>query len=51
VLRAVAQGRITPEEGHRVSMIVESRRRSWESIELDERMTELESRVAETKKR
>jgi len=48
VLRAVASGDITPQEGQHMSTIVEARRRSWESVELAERMTELETRLEES---
>ena len=49
VLRAVAEGKITPAEGRHLSAIVDARRRSWESVQLDARMTNLEANLPKRK--
>ncbi len=42
ILQAVANGSITPNEGERVSSIIEARRRSIETIDLEARISQLE---------
>ena len=44
ILQAVANGSITPNEGERVASIIEARRRSIETIELEVRISQLEGR-------
>lgn len=44
ILQAVANGSITPNEGERVASIIEARRRSIESIDLEMRISQLEGR-------
>lgn len=43
ILQEVVYGNITPNEGERVSAIIEARRRSIETIELEERISKLEA--------
>lgn len=43
ILRAVATGNITPNEGERIAAIVEARRRSIETIDLEARISHLET--------
>ena len=43
ILTAVAAGDITPNEGERVASIVEARRRSLETIDLEARISSLEA--------
>lgn len=43
ILQAVAAGNITPNEGERIASIVEARRRSIESIDLEARISQLET--------
>ena len=45
VLEAVANGEITPHEGQSVSAIVDARRRSWESMEIEEQIADLQDSV------
>lgn len=42
ILQAVASGDITPNEGERIAAIVEARRRSIETIDLESRISRLE---------
>ncbi len=42
ILQAVAAGDITPNEGERIVSIIEARRRSIESIDLEARISQLE---------
>lgn len=42
ILQAVANGSITPNEGERVASIIEARRRSIETIDLEARISQLE---------
>lgn len=44
ILQAVANGSITPNEGERVASIIEARRRSIETIDLEVRISQLEGR-------
>jgi Family of unknown function (DUF5681) len=44
ILQAVASGSITPNEGERVASIIEARRRSIETIDLEARISQLEGR-------
>jgi hypothetical protein len=43
ILQAVATGDITPNEGEKIASIVEARRRSIETIDLESRISQLES--------
>ena len=43
ILQAVATGDITPNEGERIAAIVEARRRSIETIDLEARISRLET--------
>ena len=43
ILQAVANGTITPNEGERIAAIVEARRRSIETIDLEARISRLET--------
>lgn len=43
ILQAVAAGNITPNEGERIASIIEARRRSIESIDLEARISHLET--------
>lgn len=43
ILQAVASGDITPNEGERIAAIVEARRRSIETIDLESRISRLET--------
>ena len=43
ILQAVATGDITPNEGERIASIVEARRRSLETIDLEARISQLET--------
>jgi hypothetical protein len=43
ILKAVAIGEITPSEGEKIASIVEARRRSIETIDLESRISQLES--------
>ena len=43
ILQAVASGDITPNEGERIAAIVEARRRSIETIDLEARIRRLET--------
>jgi hypothetical protein len=43
ILQAVAIGDITPNEGERIASIVEARRRSLETIDLEARISQLET--------
>ena len=44
ILQAVAAGDITPNEGERMAAIIEARRRSIETIDLEARISQLEAR-------
>jgi hypothetical protein len=44
ILQAVVDGDITPNEGERIAAIVEGRRRAIETVELEARIAELESK-------
>lgn len=44
ILQAVATGDITPNEGERMAAIIEARRRSIETIDLEARISQLETR-------
>ena len=44
ILHAVATGDITPNEGERMAAIIEARRRSIETIDLEARISQLETR-------
>ena len=44
ILQAVVDGDITPNEGERIAVIVEGRRRAIETVELEARIAELESK-------
>ena len=44
ILQAVVDGEITPNEGERITSIVEARRRAIETFELEVRIAELESK-------
>ena len=50
VVQAVGEGEITPEEGQVLSNILESRRKSIETVEHEQRLGELEERVNTTNK-
>jgi hypothetical protein len=50
VVQAVGEGDITPEEGQVLSNILESRRKSIETLEHEQRIGELEKRVNTTNK-
>ncbi len=43
ILQAVATGSITPNEGERMAAIIEARRRSIETIDLEARISQLET--------
>lgn len=43
ILQAVANGNITPNEGERIAAIIEARRRSIETIDLESRISQLET--------
>jgi hypothetical protein len=45
VLKAVAGGELTPEEGASVTTLLEARRRAIETVELEARIAALETRV------
>ena len=45
ILSAVADGILTPDEGKTVSEIVESRRKAIETLELEQRISELERKT------
>ena len=49
-MQAVGEGEITPEEGQVLSNILESRRKSIETLEHEQRLGELEKRVNTTNK-
>ena len=51
VVQAVGEGEITPEEGQVLSNILESRRKSIETVEHEQRLGELEKRVNTTNKK
>ena len=51
VVQAVGEGEITPEEGQVLSNILESRRKSIETVEHEQRLVELEKRVNTTNKK
>ncbi len=44
ILEAVSNGEVTPNEGERITSIIESRRKLIETIELEARISRLESR-------
>jgi hypothetical protein len=44
IVQTIADGELTPEEGKTLSDILEARRKSIESLELEKRVTELEER-------
>ena len=46
VLTAASKGEITPEEAGSVAQVVEARRRSFETLEIEERLAALEVRTA-----
>jgi hypothetical protein len=46
VLTAASKGEITPEEAVSVAQVVEARRRSFETLEIEERLAALEVRMA-----
>jgi len=46
VLMATSSGEITPEEAVSVAQVVEIRRKSLETLEIEERLALLEARVA-----
>jgi hypothetical protein len=46
VLTAASKGEITPEEAVSVAQVVEARRRSFETLEIEERLAALEVRTA-----
>jgi hypothetical protein len=48
VIQAVSEGSLTPEEGHIVSNIVESRRKSVETEELEQRVNALEENSSQS---
>ena len=50
-VQAVGEGEITPEEGQVLSNILESRRKSIETVEHEQRLSELEKRVNTTNKK
>jgi hypothetical protein len=50
MVQAVGEGEITPEEGQVLSNILESRRKSTETVEHEQRLGELEKRVNTTNK-
>ena len=50
VVQAVGEGEITPAEGQVLSNILESRRKSIETVEHEQRLVELEKRVNTTNK-
>jgi len=45
LLSAVASGQVTPQQGQAISSLIEGRRRSWEAVELAERLNSIESRL------
>lgn len=45
VSEAVADGTITPDEGHTMTGILEARRKSFETVEMNERLSKLEQSV------
>jgi|GEM_PF-343422 len=49
LLRSVANGELTPQEGQSLSAIIEARRRSWEAVELHQRLNDIEDRLDEYK--
>lgn len=44
ILQAVSNGSITPSEGEKIASIIEARRRSIETIDLETRISQLEGR-------
>jgi hypothetical protein len=46
VLTATSKGEITPEEAVSVAQVVEIRRKSLETLEIEERLASLEARMA-----
>jgi hypothetical protein len=50
LLASVADGTLTPLEAEAVSKLLEARRRSWESVELEDRMIQLEDDAQAVKK-
>jgi hypothetical protein len=46
VLSAASKGEITPEEAVSVAQVVEIRRKSLETLEIEERLSTLEARMA-----
>jgi hypothetical protein len=46
VLTATSIGEISPEEGVSIAQVVEIRRKSFETLEIEERLASLESRMA-----
>jgi len=50
VVQSVAAGELTPQEGRTISSILDSRRRSWEAVDLDQRLNNIEDRLDESAK-
>jgi hypothetical protein len=46
VLTATSSGEITPEEAVSIAQVIEIRRKSLETLEIEERLASLEARVA-----
>jgi hypothetical protein len=51
VMQAMADGRLTTEEGAAFSAVIETQRRAIETLILDERLTRLESQMSEEKRK
>jgi hypothetical protein len=51
LLRAVAEGEVSPLEARALSQLIEARRRSWEALELHQRLENVEQRLAEARTR
>ena len=46
VLTATSKGEVTPEEAVSIAQVVEAKRRSLETLEIEERLASLEARIA-----
>ena len=51
LLRATATGQITPSEAHALSSVIETQRKAIETLELEERIQQLEQSAAERRDR
>jgi hypothetical protein len=51
LLKALAEGDLTPHEAQVVSALLEAKRRSWEAHELHQRLEKIEEQIAEARER